>query len=258
MTRSPLSSALVFVVVFLCGVAVGAFIFSPAKAPDFGQDPGAKGDFSAGAATAFSDGDPQGAELRAHVAEVEKKLTELGEKQDAAILHDRLDFYKKYKVSPESFGPDLHVTNAMAEFLKMSGPERKAVNDHLAQIHDQIRSLAKQNLKLVKQTDDSVSYEIEPFPEGKALKDQLHEMVEGDLGAERGDLFMTSAQWEMDSAYFGFGEGKAGLQVTRIDQKGGPSYRIKETYANGGSMEQSGANALPAEFNGLVELDPNP
>jgi hypothetical protein len=87
----------------------------------------------------------------------------------------------------------------------------------------------------------------------------LKQLVEGDLGSERADLFMDSASWSMQSAFDSFGVGKASLQVTRLDHAGTAPFRIKETFANGsGITQESGANSLPAPFDGLVQLDPNP
>jgi len=255
--RSPIIWFTTLLAAFVTGAAAGTYFTGAANASRSNGPVETKTSATSEGGTDWSGRELAELGLKSHTADVERQLADMKAKQDSTILSDRLAFYKKYNLAPTSFSDDLKVTNEMAEFLKMSESERKLVDEHLAQIHTQIQSLEKQHLKLVTQTDNSVTYEIEPFPEGAALKDQLKQLVTGDLGADRGDLFINAAGgWEMNRGFAAFGVGKTGLQLTRTDQSGPPSYRITETFANGSSMTQnSDSILLPSEFRGLVQLD---
>jgi hypothetical protein len=254
-SRSPVLLAVALLTTFVAGVIAGVCFAGAANTTGDDVPPGAKSSATSSKDSNWSGHELEEFGLKNHAADVDRQLADMKAKEDAAILSDRLAFYKKYNLAPTSFSDDLKVTDEMAEFLKMSAAERKNLEDHLEQIHAQIQSLEKQHLKLVSQADNSVTYEIEPFSEGAALKDQLKQFVEGDLGTDRGDLFMNSAVWEMNRDFAAFGVGKTGLQLTRVDQSGPPSYRITETFANGSSMTQGSGNILPSEFRGLVQLD---
>ena len=255
MSRSPVLSAVALLAAFVAGVVIGGYFAGAANTNGDGASARAQSSATSSKDSSWSEQELQEFGLKNQAADAQKQLDDMKAKQDSAILNDRLAFYKRYNLAPTSFSDDLKVTNEMAEFLKMNEAERKNVDDHLAQIHAQVESLEKQHLKLVTQTDNSFTYEIEPFSEGAALKDQLKRLVEGDLGTDRADLFMDSAAWEMSRDFASFGVGKTGLQVTRTDQSGPPSYQITETFANGSSMSHTGSDAVPLEFRGLVQLD---
>jgi hypothetical protein len=195
-----------------------------------------------------------------HAQDAEQQVEAEKRNRDAMILADRLAFYKKYpdRMAPQAFGEDLKVTDIMADFLKMTDAERKSVSAHLAQIGSATKQYEQANLKLVKQDGDSVTYEIAPYPQGKELRDQLTNMIEGDIGADRADLFLGSSKWEFNESFSGFGEKKTQISIKRTDSSGAPSYMLSETFGDGSGMSRSIGNTLPSRFAGLLQLDPSP
>jgi len=197
--------------------------------------------------------------LSDRIRELEKELAE--QKNDPnAVLADRLALYKKFsnQLGLSSFGQDLKVTPVMAEFLKLTPQEKEALEQHLAQIHAEVDKIEQANIKLVKQEGDSVTYEIPAYPEGKAIEDQLNNLVTADIGDDRASVFLGQAKWEFNEMFSGFGAGKTDIQITRTDQNAGLSYMLKETYADGSGSERPIGNTLPQRYQNLIQLDPAP
>jgi hypothetical protein len=260
MSRQMLISVGILILTFASGVASGLFLGSGA--------PSASGDSEKATGTAASSLSPtaEGRErieantlLSDRIQELEKELAD--QKNDrAAILADRLAFVKKFpnQLGISSFGEDLKVTPAMAEFLKLSPQEQEALEQHLAQIQGEIKKIEQAKITLVKQDDNSVTYEIPAYPEGKALKDQLNSLVTADIGDERASVFLGDSKWEFNEAFSGFGEGKTDIQITQTDQNKDLPYLLKETYANGSGSERPIGNSLPERYQDLIQLNPAP
>jgi hypothetical protein len=204
------------------------------------------------------DGEDEDSHLRKRVADVERQLVDLKEQEDRAILADHLAFHKKYHLTPGTLNDDLTITPAMIDYLQVTAPEKKELEGHLRDIAAQIRKLEQQHLKLVKQGDDSVTYEITPYTEGKALEDNLKSDIDADLGAERGAVFTDCAKWQYDELFSGFGNGQTEIQITRTDQSGPGSYRLNETFGDGSGEERPIGTTLPSRYAGLIQLDPSP
>jgi len=257
MSRQSLISLGFLFLAFACGIALGLVMGGASPASTASEK--ITGESSS---TAFLGSEAQTRNqadslLSARIRELNEELSE--QKNDPnAILADRLAFFKKFpQLSLPSFDENLKVTPIMAEFLKLSLQEQKALEQHLAQMQGEIRKIEQAKITLVKQTDDSVTYEIPAFPEGKALKDQLNDLVAADIGDQRADVFLGESKWEFNELFFDFGEGKMDIQVTRTDQAGNSPYLLKESYANGSSEERP-IGALPERYQNLIQLDPAP
>jgi hypothetical protein len=260
MSKQMLMIIGLLVLVFGSGVGLGLFIGS---AP-VNSDASAKSTGGTTSSGFFADSDAEervkdNTILSDRIRELEKELAEQ-KTDDHAILADRLAFAKKFKnqFGLSGFDGGLKVTPIMAEFLKLTPEEKKAIEQHLAQIQGEVKKIEQARITVLKQTDNSVTYEIPAFPEGKALKDQLNNFVTADIGDDRASIFLGDSSWEFQENFSGFGEGKTDIQITKTDQNAGLNYMLKETYANGSGTEQPIGNALPERFKDLIQLDPAP
>jgi len=249
----------ILILTFGSGIGLGLFMGSPPSASDASEKT------TDSSSSGFSSGIEAQVRIQANtllsnrIRELEKELAE--QKNDPrAILTDRLAFAKKFQHQwgLSAFDESLKITPVMAEFLKLSPEEKKAIEQHLAQIQGEVKKIEQARITVVKQSDNSVTYEIPAYPEGKALKDQLNNLVTSDIGDQRANVFLGDSEWEFNEAFSGFGEGKTDIQITQTNQTGSSSYTLKETYANGSGSERPIGNSLPERYQDLIQLDPAP
>ncbi len=98
----------------------------------------------------------------------------------------------------------------MVEILGLSKEEQTAVEQHLVEVRKAMEKLEDADTTFLKQTANSVTYEVPADPQGKALKDQLSNTLTSDIGADRADFLLSSSGFENFGPFSGFAEQKKG------------------------------------------------
>lgn len=261
MARIQTFPTVLALVAFLAGLGLGVYLGASGGASFAMRGGSAKTQAGMSADTGLTDRGQQDAELRSHVADVERQLTDMKSKEDAAILADRIAMINKYGLSsPQAFDDSLKLTPQFSDFLKLTAGERDAVDSHLAQTFSHVKELEQQHLKLAKQDDKSVTYEVPAYPEGKALEDDLQKQIEGDVGGDRADIILNGGnRFRLDDYFLGFGTAAATIEVARTDENGRSTYRVEEHFGNGEGLGRNiEGTTLPGQLQGLFQLDPSP
>jgi hypothetical protein len=201
--------------------------------------------------------------LSDRIRELEKELAEQKKGQDFALA-DRLAFFKKYRaqfilMGPFGFGGDLKLSPALAELLGLSKEEQEVVEQHLAETKSEMNALEKSKAVVVKQSENSVTFEIPAAPEGADIKAKLDGLLSGDIGDDRADLLESYFQY---NTFGGFTEQKRRIEISWTEQNGNPEYTYQDNFLgpNGKPMNGSGGGGtlLSPEYQMLLQSQPAP
>lgn len=212
------------VLVFGSGIALGLFMGSAPVASDASKK-------SAGSSSSGFFSDPEAQDqvqtntlLSDRIRELEKELAEQ-KKDQSAIMTDRLALFKKYhkQIRMSAFNDNLKVMPEMAEALGLTKEEQQAIEQHLEEAKSEMEKLEDADTTLVKQTANSVTYDIPADPQGKTIKDKLDSLVSADIGDDRAEVFMNAGDYDSyGSPFSGFAESKKEIEITWANQKGSP------------------------------------
>jgi hypothetical protein len=259
MSKPMLISLGVLLLVFGSGVALGLFISSPPAASDASEK--SAGSSSSGFFSSQEAQDQVQANtlLSSRIRDLEKELADQKKDQDdVLVLAGRIAFFKKYhdKVRMSAFDNNLKVTPEMAEILGLTKEEQQAIEQHLANIKNEMKKLDDANTTLVKQTVNGVTYEVPVDPQGKALKDELNSLLTSDVGEDRAEFFMNYSDFSGYSDFGDFAQSKKDIEITWTQQNGSLLYTITNDYfgPNGatGSMRSS-STYLPPQYQKLLQ-----
>jgi len=204
-------------------------------------------------------------ELRVH--ELEAKLAEQQKDPNTIIMKDRLDFFKKYddEIGCGAFDKNLKVTPEMMDLLELSPRQQQAIEQHFKEIQDEMQKVEAPKVVLVKQSPDSVTYEIPAYPEGKEIKAKLKSLLFADIGEDKAEVLWNKSGWTLQTQLSNFGEGKTRITITRKNGDKNISYSLDEncfspsgSVGNGDHEEYGNTLALSPRYQRLLQNQPFP
>jgi len=258
-SRLSLVSMLALLLTFGSGLVLGLFLGSDFSATD------ATGTGVAGTPSKLSSGSgapsegPADSELNARIHDLENELAEEKSNEDAQVLQDRFAFFKQPHegIYLQTFDDKLKISPAMADVLGLTKEEVQAVEKHLQQTKGDVDSYESANLTLVKQSADSVTYEIPANPEGKEIQAQLDSMISVEIVTDRAGLITADIDKSPYSALSAFDENKRQIEIkwdnqhqtyAILDSVLGPDGRVLST-----SVKTT--NSLPPRYEHLLQAD---
>jgi hypothetical protein len=258
MSKQSIISISCLFLAFASGIGLGIFV---GGTPSPSDDPKSHATISTAADASVPEAETHNRLLDARILDLEKELEDQKKDQDALILADRLALFKKNHkyLGVQALDENLKVTPAMVDILKLSPQEQQAIEQHLAQIQEETQKFEDSKMVLVKQSGNSVTYEIPTYSEGKELKTRLADLLAADIGGERAELFMTNSGTAIASQFSNFGEQKSQIEITQTDRLG--TCQIKESYFNSdgvatSTLTRSGVSDLPQRWQKLIQLEP--
>jgi hypothetical protein len=200
--------------------------------------------------------------LDSRIHELEKELSEERNGEEALILQDRIAFFEKHHegLYLQAFDDKLKVSPAMVDVLGLTKEEQQAIEQHLAQIKNEVDKYEDANMTVVKQSADSVTYEIPANPGGRALQAELNSLISSDIGSDRAELITADLDKFPFTTLSSFDENKRQVAIKWTNQNGSPLYMVYDS-----SFEPDGkthisvtnaGNSLPPKYAKLLQPEP--
>jgi hypothetical protein len=203
------------------------------------------------------------------VIELEQQVTQLKEGTEKAIMADRMAFFKKYSFHTglSYRGIENPLNDAIMELLRITPPENEAIKKAYLDARAKNDALKAAHLNIQTNTQNTLVFEIPPYPEGMALKQELHENLSSLLGKDREEVLQKMKDHFRDpipnDPYMIDSFGEETITVT-ISYPTNASFqtaaaRYREVSSKGWSKESSfplSSGQVPQEYRNIVNIKP--
>jgi len=250
---------------FISGIGLGLFLGDTSSPPSGTAFSSTK----SASVSLQQDSSETKSSLEFRIQELEEKLAEQQKDQDALIMNNRIALFKKYpdKIICRALDNDknLKVTPEMMDLLELSPRQQQAIEQHFKEIQDEMQKVEAPKVVLVKQSPDSVTYEIPAYPEGKEIKAKLKSLLFADIGEDKAEVLWNKSGWTLQTQLSNFGEGKTRITITRKNGDKNISYSLDEncfspsgSVGNGDHEEYGNTLALSPRYQRLLQNQPFP